>query len=214
MIIINNIIPYTVLYRPLIFSQSSLVSTALVEGVCVRHRLGLSVPPIPSHPQRWLLRLYGTQNWKYHGHELPVYPQCYYHGYCVCYPNLHSPFSWQLPRFPFQNSHTAHCGPHASCHTWLQTWGTQEKNYYPDPRLSYWFKGRNMTEFGSMRSYTGVFYGSERCTTISLPKDVQTVPLCTHSKCGQGSIWAWSSDSNGVYSQDEAGIRKGKKGQN
>lgn len=60
------------LYRFLIFPPSSLVRAALVEGVSDRHRLGLSVPSShPSHPQRGLLRFYGTQNLNNHSHELP-----------------------------------------------------------------------------------------------------------------------------------------------
>lgn len=46
---------------------------------------------------------------------------------------------------------------------------------------------------------------------ISLLKDFQSIPIYTQSKCGQEAYGSQVVTEMGIYSQDEASTRKGKK---
>lgn len=57
-------------------------------------------------------------------------------------------------------------------------------------------------------SFLGV---CKKKSIISLPKDFQSIPIYTCSKCGQEAYGSQVVTGMGIYSQNEVGTRKGKK---
>lgn len=149
------IIPYIMLYRFLIFSHSSMVRAALVESVYVSGRLGLSVlSPHSLTPLEVTLEA----QWDT---EFEKDINC-----LILSLILLSWILWSPPQSPFplllvtDKTSILESAPYPLKPTSFgkrpYTPGSRcgvcrKRSVIPTPGLGYWFKGRNMPQFGPMR---------------------------------------------------------------